>query len=143
MQTEHVLMHLGIRLVRHVRSDCTKKVCQCYSLAVRLSSAEAMCRARYGKTRLFQKEIGDRLSLLQMLLGMRSQEMPPCSSVSLPLFPIPPYSLYPFFPFVLLSCTHHTFLPDCGCFWRLRGRPACYRRNVWILPCKLVCICSV
>ena len=70
-----------------------KKVWQCYSLSVRLSSAEAMCRAGYGRARMFQKEIGDRLSLLQMLLVMRSQEMPPPSSVSLPLFLSPPYSL--------------------------------------------------
>lgn len=87
------------------------KVRQRYSLAVRLSSAEAMRRARHGKTRVFQKEIGDRLSLLQMLVVMRSQEMPPPSSVSLPLSRSPPCSLYPRSPFVLLSCTHHTFLP--------------------------------
>lgn len=113
MQTEHLFMHLCIRPVRHVRSDCTQGKFGCYSLAVRLSSAEAMCRARYGKTRLFQREIGGGLSPLQVLLVMRSQEMPPWSSVSFPFFPIPPYSLYPYFlfvsAFVLLTCTQRSF----------------------------------
>lgn len=122
------------------------KLWQCYSLAVRLSSAEAMCRARYGKTRLFQREIGDHLSPLQVLLVMRSQEMPPWSSVSLPFFPSPPYTLYPYFlfvsAFVLLTCTQRSFSLQMW-FWLFLVSSLQARRNEQILPRKHVCTCGV
>lgn len=121
------------------------KVWQCYSLAVRLSSAEAMCRARYGKARLFQREIGDRLSPLQMLLVMRSQEMPPSTSGCLPLFPSPPYSFLsltfslslPLYRWLVHSAVS-PFRCDLGCFWRARCRPAGTSRSSLASMCALV-----
>lgn len=64
-------------------------------------------RAQCGESRvcLFQGEIGDRPCLLGMLLVMRSQEMCPSGSVSLPLTLSLPYSLYPYFPFLFLFFT--------------------------------------
>lgn len=134
-----------MRPVRHARSDYTQKSLPMLQSRCKtfISRGDVPCSVRKDET-VSEGNWRSPLSAAKMLLVMRSQEMPPSSSVSLPHFLSPPYSLYPYFLFVLLSCTHHTFLPLILAVWgHLRCRPARYCRNVRIRTYKLVCICSV
>lgn len=124
-----------------------KKVWQCYSLTVRLSSAEAMCRARYGKIvdwDCFRRELEIASHSATNATGdaiPRDASFQLCFSSPLSQPSLLIVSLLSFCPAVMYPPRY--FPSDFGCFWRHRCRPARYCRNVRILTCKSVCICSV
>lgn len=144
MQTEHVLMHLCIRPVRHVRSDCTQKSlamlhsrCKTFisqgDVPCSVRKDEAVSEGNWRSPLSVTDATGDAIP--------RDASFQLCFSSALSHPSLLMVSLLSFCPAVMY--TPHFSASDFGCFWCLRGRPACYRRNVWILTCKLVCICSV